>query len=159
MQTPNTATATFALGCFWSPEVTFRNVPGVVDAEVGYTGGETNNPTYEDVCSGETGHAEAVRVRYDPAQVSYDDLLGVFFREHDPTQQNRQGPDIGSQYRSAIFYEDEGQREAASRAIAERQAQTRKTIATQLAPAGPFYRAEEYHQQFLVKRGRATCRI
>jgi peptide-methionine (S)-S-oxide reductase len=157
MQAPDTAT--FAMGCFWSPEVIFRNVPGVVDADVGYTGGHTVDPTYEDVCAGETGHAEAVRVRFDPQKVSFDELLEVFFREHDVTQVNRQGPDVGSQYRSAIFYHDEAQREAASRALAERQSRTAKRVATQLAPAGPYYRAEDYHQQYLVRRGLASCRI
>lgn len=151
--------ATFAMGCFWTPEVTFRNVEGVVDAEVGYTGGHAEDPSYEEVCAGRTGHAEAVRVYFDPAVVSYDRLLEVFFDEHDPTQLNRQGPDVGSQYRSAIFYHDDAQRDAARRAIAARADRYRKPIVTEVEPAGPFYRAEAYHQQYLVKRGLASCRI
>jgi len=156
---PDIRTATFALGCFWSPEVTFRNVDGVVEAEVGYTGGHTEDPTYQDVCSGRTGHAEAVRVMFDADRISYDKLLDIFFSEHDPTQVDRQGPDVGSQYRSAIFYQDEDQRIAAQDAFGRYQTRFRRPIATQLTPAGVFYRAEEYHQQYLVKRGLASCRI
>jgi len=154
-----TELATFAMGCFWGPEITFRNIDGVVDAEVGYTGGHVENPSYEDVCSGRTGHAEAVRVAFDPSRVSYDELLDVFFREHDPTQLNRQGPDFGTQYRSAIFPHDESQRVSAERARRRWQQTFERPIATEIAEVGPFYRAEEYHQQYLVKRGLASCRV
>lgn len=155
MADENTERAIFAAGCFWGPEATFRKVPGVVDAAVGYCGGHTANPTYEEVCRGNTGHAEAVEVIYDPERVSYDQLLDVFFRIHDPTQVNRQGPDVGAQYRSAIFYRDETQRERAE-AMKERldaSGQFAQPIATEIAEAGPFYRAEEYHQRYLEKRG------
>lgn len=154
-----TEIATFAMGCFWSPEVTFRNVEGVVDAEVGYTGGHVENPSYDDVCTGQTGHAEAVRVTFDPRRISYEDLLEVFWTNHNPTQFNRQGPDYGPQYRSAVFVHDEAQREAVERTRAQHQQRFERKIVTEVADAGPFFRAEEYHQQFLVKRGRANCRI
>ncbi len=153
--------AIFGAGCFWGVEAAFRQVQGVVETEVGYSGGRTKNPTYKQVCTGKTGHAEVVRVVFDPAKVSYEQLLDVFWDCHDPTQLNRQGPDIGSQYRSAIFYLDEEQRLAAEeskRARAQSGRYPRK-IVTQIAPAGPFYRAEEYHQQYLEKRGKASCRI
>lgn len=155
-------TAIFAAGCFWGVEQAFRQVKGVVETAVGYTGGSTENPTYELVCAGRTGHAEAVKVTFDPDKVGYDDLLEVFWSAHDATQVNRQGPDIGTQYRSAIFTLDEGQ---AARATASRDAlaasnRTGRTIATQIEPAGPFYMAEDYHQQYFDKRGRAAgCRI
>jgi peptide-methionine (S)-S-oxide reductase len=151
--------ATFALGCFWHPEVVFRNIEGVIDAEVGYTGGHTVNPSYEQVCSGATGHAEAVRITYDPQRVTYERLLDVFFSEHDPTQENRQGPDVGTQYRSAVYFHDDAQRKAAERAVTALQSQYPRSIATEIRPAGEFYRAEEYHQQYLVRRGLATCRV
>jgi peptide-methionine (S)-S-oxide reductase len=152
-------TATFAAGCFWGVEAAFREVPGVVDTEVGYTGGTTDRPTYKDVCSGRTGHAEAVRVAFDPARVSYDALLEVFWRVHDPTQVDRQGPDIGTQYRSAIFVHSPQQESAA---IASRDAVARsrtggRPIATQMVPAVPFWRAEEYHQRYFEKLGRVGC--
>ena len=154
-----TRTATFAAGCFWGIEEAFRAVPGVVDAEVGYTGGATERPTYEQVCSDTTGHAEAVRVEYDPERVSYDDLLDVFWTVHDPTQRNRQGPDVGSQYRSAIFAHDDEQAAAATASRERLAASGRhdRPIATEIVPAAPFWRAEEYHQRFLAKRGAPRC--
>lgn len=147
------ATATFAAGCFWGIERSFRQVNGVTDAEVGYTGGSTKNPTYEDVCTGRTGHAEAVRVEFDPAQVSYEELLDVFWRIHDPTQLNRQGPDIGSQYRSAIFFHDGGQEQAAqaSKKKLEQSGAASRPIVTEIVPAATFWRAEDYHQRYLDK--------
>ena len=154
-----TKTATFAAGCFWGIEEAFRAVPGVVDAEVGYTGGATERPTYEQVCSDTTGHAEAVRVEYDPERVSYDDLLDVFWTVHDPTQRNRQGPDVGSQYRSAIVAHDDEQAAAATASRERLAASGRhdRPIATEIGPAAPFWRAEEYHQRFLAKRGAPRC--
>lgn len=151
------AKATFGAGCFWGVEAAFRRVPGVEDVAVGYAGGHTEHPTYEDVCSGRTGHAEVVEVDYDPAKVGYDDLLEVFFASHDPTQLNRQGPDVGSQYRSAIFTHDDAQAEAARAAKArlEETGRFRRPIVTEITPAGPFWRAEDYHQRFLEKRGLA----
>ncbi|MBW3660579.1 MAG: peptide-methionine (S)-S-oxide reductase MsrA [Gemmatimonadetes bacterium] len=154
-------TATFAAGCFWGIETAFREVEGVVDAEVGYTGGSTEEPTYEQVCTGRTGHAEAVRVVYDPERVSYEALLSVFWRIHDPTQRDRQGPDVGTQYRSAIFVHDEDQRRAAesSKTDLDRSGRLSRPVATEIEDAGPFWRAEEYHQRYLEKRGRGGCRI
>lgn len=151
--------ATFAAGCFWGVEAAFRNTPGVLETTVGYCGGHAHNPTYEDVCSGHTAHAEAVQVRFDPAQVSYAQLLQVFWDNHDPTQMNRQGPDIGTQYRTAIFYHDPQQAAAArvSKAEEDKSGRHAKPIATEIVPATTFYRAEEYHQQYLEKRGMATC--
>ncbi len=151
--------ATFGAGCFWGIEATFRRVPGVVDAAVGYAGGATPNPTYQQVCTDRTGHAEVVQVSYDPAQVDYERLLEVFWNCHDPTQKNRQGPDVGSQYRSVVFYHD-AEQEAEAQASKERLdslGRFRRPIVTEIAPAGPFYRAEEYHQQYLKKRGAESC--
>jgi peptide-methionine (S)-S-oxide reductase len=155
------ARATFGAGCFWGVEVAFRNTPGVVDVAVGYEGGTLANPTYRDVCSHTTGHAEVVEVTYDPAEVSYDTLLDVFWNEHDPTQLNRQGPDIGDQYRSVIFFQTpEQQAEAlASKERLQASGKYRRPIVTVIEPAQTFYRAEEYHQRYLEKRGLATCRI
>jgi peptide-methionine (S)-S-oxide reductase len=153
------AKATFAAGCFWGVEEAFRRVEGVTDAAVGYTGGTTENPTYPQVCSGRTGHAEAVDVEYDPERVSYDDLLEVFWSIHDPTTLNRQGPDVGTQYRSAIFFHTPEQ-ETAARASKERahaSGRFRRPIVTEITPASPFYRAEEYHQQYFAKRRQAAC--
>jgi len=153
--------ATFAAGCFWGVEAAFRRVKGVTDTAVGYEGGKTKNPTYEDVCSHATGHAEVVEVEYDPGIVSYDELLEVFFTNHDPTQLNRQGPDVGDQYRSAIFYhtpEQQAAAEAAKQRLAD-SGQHRRPIATVIVPATDFYRAEEYHQQYLEKRGMGSCHI
>ena len=148
------AVATFAAGCFWGVEETFRKVDGVTGTSVGYTGGAADDPTYEQVCSGATGHAEAVRVEYDPAKIGYDDLLAVFWRAHDPTQVNRQGPDVGTQYRSAIFTHDDAQAEAARAALAAEEAsgRHRRAIATEIAPAGDYWMAEDYHQQDVAKR-------
>ena len=148
------AQATFAAGCFWGVEATFRKIPGVRSAEVGYTGGATETPSYEEVCGGRTGHAEAVHLLFDPDQVTYEQLLDAFWAIHDPTTTNRQGPDVGSQYRSAIFFHDAGQ-EAAARASKERleaAGQWRDPIVTEIVPAGAFTRAEDYHQQYLDKR-------
>jgi peptide-methionine (S)-S-oxide reductase len=154
-----TEKATFGAGCFWGVEIEFRNVPGVVDTAVGYEGGTLRNPTYEDVCSHTTGHAEVVQVEFDPDEVSYDELLDVFWSVHDPTQVNRQGPDIGSNYRSVIFFHSPEQEEMAIESKARAQARFDRPIATEISPASDFWRAEEYHQQYLVKRGLATCRI
>ena len=152
-------TATFGAGCFWGVEVAFRNVPGVLDTAVGYEGGTLPNPTYEDVCTKKTGHAEVVQVEFDPEEVSYDQLLDVFWDEHDPTQVNRQGPDVGSNYRSVVFFHSPEQQEQALASKARVQARFDRPIATEITPASDFWRAEEYHQQYLVKRGVATCRI
>jgi peptide-methionine (S)-S-oxide reductase len=152
-----TKKATFGAGCFWGVEAAFRQVEGVMGTRVGYSGGHTENPSYEDVCSHTTGHAEVVEVRYDPQQVSYDDLLQVFWRKHDPTQLNRQGWDIGDQYRSAIFFHDEEQKEAALRSKAQEQANSQAPIVTEIEPAQTFYEAEDYQQQYLEKRGRSSC--
>jgi peptide-methionine (S)-S-oxide reductase len=153
--------AIFAAGCFWGVEAAFRQVPGVLATVVGYTGGTVADPTYREVCSGRTGHAEAVEVEYDPARVSYDRLLQVFWENHDPTQLNRQGPDYGTQYRSAVFFATPAQQTAAleSKARLERSGRYRRPIVTEITPASAFYRAEEYHQQYLEKRGLASCRI
>lgn len=151
--------ATFAAGCFWGVEAAFRQIKGVASTTVGYTGGHLPNASYEDVCSGRTGHAEAVLVEYDPAVVSYEQLLDVFWQEHDPTTLNRQGPDIGSQYRSAIFYHSPQPQAAAEASKAKLDASRRysRPIVTEIVAAGPFCRAEEYHQQYLEKRGLARC--
>ena len=154
-----TEKATFGAGCFWGVEIEFRNVPGVVDTAVGYEGGTLPNPTYEDVCSHTTGHAEVVQVEFDPEEVSYDQLLDVFWHVHDPTQVNRQGLDVGSNYRSVIFFHSPEQQEQALESKARVQARFDRSIATEISPASDFWRAEEYHQQYLVKRGLATCRI
>lgn len=156
-----TETATFAAGCFWGVEEAFRTLPGVVATTVGYTGGTQREPTYEEVCTGTTGHAEAVRVEFDPAAVSYEQLLDVFWQNHDPTQVNRQGPDRGTQYRTEIFVHDATQ-EAAARASKEREEASgrhSRPIATRITPAADFWPAEEYHQQYLAKRGMAHCHI
>ena len=153
--------ATFAAGCFWGVEATFRSLPGVTSTRVGYTGGSLSDPTYKQVCTDRTGHAEAVEVTYDPAQISYEELLKVFWENHDPTTLNRQGPDVGTQYRSAIFYHSPEQ-EAAARASKQRLEQAgvyRRPIVTQIVPAVDFWEAEEYHQQYLEKRGLAHCHI
>jgi peptide-methionine (S)-S-oxide reductase len=152
-----TKKATFGAGCFWGVEAAFRQLDGVTKTRVGYAGGELENPTYEDVCSHKTGHAEVVEVSYDPDLVSYDDLLDIFWGKHDPTQLNRQGWDIGDQYRSVIFVHDEEQRAAAESSKDNEQAAYRKPIVTQIEPAPAFYEAEDYHQQYLEKRGRSSC--
>ena len=152
-------TATFGAGCFWGVEAAFQRVPGVIDTAVGYSGGHTENPTYQDVCTDDTGHAEVVQVTFDPAKASYEQLLNVFWQAHDPTQVNRQGPDFGTQYRSAIFFHSPEQESIAkkSRAALESSGKFRRPIATEITPAGTFYRAEEYHQKYLQKRGAASC--
>ncbi len=155
------AKASFAAGCFWGVEATFRQIEGVLSTAVGYEGGRTENPTYEQVCTDTTGHAETVEVEFDPSRVSYERLLDVFWDNHDPTQLNRQGPDVGEQYRSVIFFHTPEQ-QAAAIASKERRAasgQYKRPIATEITPASKFYRAEEYHQQYLEKRGLAHCRI
>jgi peptide-methionine (S)-S-oxide reductase len=152
-------TATFAAGCFWGVEAEFRALPGVTRTTVGYTGGRAEDPTYKQVCRGRTGHAEAVEVRYDPSAISYDELLAAFWSSHNPTSRNRQGWDIGSQYRSAIFFHDDEQR---ATALASRDAQQRsakREIVTEIAPADRFWPAEDYHQQYLEKRGHASCAV
>jgi len=149
--------ATFGAGCFWGVEAAFRQLDGVTRTRVGYSGGTLDNPTYEDVCSHTTGHAEVVEVTYDPERVSYDQLLEVFWQKHDPTQLNRQGWDIGDQYRSVVFFHDQEQQEAAVRSKAREQAHLSAPIVTQIEPGETFYEAEDYHQQYLEKRGRSSC--
>ncbi len=153
--------ATFAAGCFWGVEATFRQIKGVLSTQVGYTGGGVDSPSYKQVCSDTTGHAEAVEVTYDPSQVKYTDLLKVFWENHDPTQVNRQGPDHGTQYRTAIFYHSPEQQRLAEESKRELDAGHRfsRPIATRIVPAVEFWRAEEYHQQYLEKRGLSTCHI
>jgi peptide-methionine (S)-S-oxide reductase len=153
--------ATFGAGCFWGVEVAFRNVPGVKDAQVGYLGGTLKNPTYRDVCTGRTGHAEVVQVEYDPSVVTYDRLLDVFWENHDPTTLNRQGPDVGTQYRSAVFYHSPEQKRAAeeSKSRLESSGRLRRPIVTEITEASTFYPAEDYHQRYLEKRGLASCHI
>ncbi len=149
--------ATFAAGCFWGVEETFRTTEGVVSTMVGYTGGSTSNPTYEQVCSNATGHAEAVQVEFNPKLVSYVDLLHVFWSLHDPTTMNGQGLDIGSQYRSAIFYHGAEQKKAAEKSLKEEQKNYTNKIVTEIVPAGKFWKAEEYHQKYLMKTGKRVC--
>lgn len=152
--------ATFAAGCFWGVEEAFRRIEGVTATAVGYLGGTVENPTYRDVCSGNTGHAEVVQVQFDPDRVRYDDLLSVFWSIHDPTQRDRQGPDVGSQYRSAIFFHTPEQEAAAaaSKQAHESSGRFRKPIATEITPASTFHRAEEHHQQYIAKGGAAACK-
>ena len=155
-------TATFGAGCFWGVEAAFRRVPGVTATAAGYMGGSTKNPGYEQVCSGITGHAEVVQVTYDPARVTYDELLSVFWSVHDSTQLNRQGPDVGSNYRSVIFYHDAEQGQKARRSKEELQVSGRfgfGRIVTAIQPAAEFWRAEEYHQQYFEKHGGGSCHI
>lgn len=149
------AKAMFAAGCFWGPEAEFRTIEGVTDTKVGYAGGHKDDPTYREVCRGDTGHAETVYVEYDPDKVSFDALLDAFFAMHDPTQKDRQGPDVGSQYRSAVFTYDAAQKEAAERKIRGLDASGRfdRPIATEVAEAGTFWPAEEYHQRYFEKQG------
>ncbi len=153
--------ATFGAGCFWGVELNFRRVPGVIEALVGYEGGITSDPTYRDVCSGTTNHAEVVQVEFDPQKVTFAQLLDVFFELHDPTTLNRQGPDVGTQYRSVVFYHDEDQKRAGEEKIASLTAQNRfrRPIVTQVLPAETFYKAEDYHQRYLEKRGQSSCSI
>ena len=156
-----TEIATFGAGCFWGVEAAFRQIKGVTATAVGYSGGTMVSPTYRDVCTDRTGHAEVVRVEYNPNAVSYDDLLEVFWTNHDPTQVNRQGPDVGTQYRSAVFFHNDVQAEAAraSKEKLEQSGRFSRPIATRIEPAAEFYLAEEYHQQYLEKRGLASCHI
>lgn len=156
-----TEKATFGAGCFWGVEVKFGQIPGVVETAVGYEGGELEHPTYKEVCTDRTGHAEVVQVTFDPERVKYDTLLDEFFSLHDPTQLNRQGPDYGTQYRSAVFYHSDAQKTAAEQKIEELKVEGRfsKPIVTVVVPAETFWKAEEYHQKYLEKRGMATCHI
>jgi peptide-methionine (S)-S-oxide reductase len=151
--------ATFGAGCFWGVEAAFNNIAGVTETAVGYSNGHTENPTYKDVCTDETGHAEVVQVTYDPKQVTFKTLLDAFFSLHDPTQMNRQGPDFGKQYRTAIFFHSPEQKAEAKATIAALNAsgKFKKPIATEITAAGKFYRAEEYHQKYLEKRGASSC--
>lgn len=151
--------ATFGAGCFWGVETAFRQVKGVLSTAVGYSGGTFKDPTYHDVCTGRTGHAEVVEVEYDPSKVSYEELLAVFWNIHDPTTLNRQGPDVGTQYRSAIFFHNPEQEVTAkaSKEQLQHSGRFKKPIVTELTPASPFYRAEEYHQRYLEKHGQASC--
>ena len=153
--------ATFGAGCFWGVQTTFDRVPGVVETAVGYEGGKLDNPTYRDVCTGRTGHAEALQITFDPTRVNYQQLLDVFFSSHDPTQLNRQGPDHGEQYRSVIFYHSAEQQQAAVATVARLNAEHKfpRPIVTQIVPAQTFWVAEEYHQKYLEKRGVASCHI
>ena len=153
--------ATFAAGCFWGVEETFRALPGILDTAVGFMGGTTENPSYREVCTGRTGHAEVVQLEYDPARISYDRLLDAFWSCHDPTTKDRQGPDVGTQYRSAIFFHTSEQEAAARQSIArlESERRFRRPIVTMIEPASAFWRAEEYHQRYLEKQGAASCRL
>lgn len=158
---PHTELATFGAGCFWGVEETFRTLPGVIETAVGYEGGTLANPTYEDVCTHTTGHAEVVQVTYDPKKISYEKLLEVFFDNHNPTTLNRQGPDVGDQYRSVIFYHSPEQQKTAqeSKDALTKSGKFRDTIVTRIDPAQTFYRAEDYHQKYLMKRGETSCHI
>lgn len=153
--------ATFGLGCFWGPEVTFGKVDGVTDTKVGYMGGTMDNPDYRTVCSGQTGHVEVVQITFDPAKISYQQLLELFWRSHDPTQVNGQGPDVGTQYRTVIFFHDEDQRERAelSRQKLDESGAFARPVATSIEPAATFWMAEDYHQKYLEKRGLAVCHV
>lgn len=153
--------ATFGAGCFWGVEAAFRRIPGVSGTAVGYAGGQIENPTYHQVCTDRTGHAEVVQVEFDASQVSYDEILRVFWESHDPTQLNRQGPDVGSQYRSVIFYHSDEQKAAAEKSKQELESsgRLRRPIATHIEAAPVFYFAEDYHQQYLEKRGMASCHL
>lgn len=155
------ATATFGAGCFWGVEEAFRRIPGVTETAVGYEGGHQESPTYKQVCTDRTGHAEVVQVEYDPEQVSYEQLLEVFWTSHDPTQLNRQGPDFGTQYRTVIFYHTPEQKEAAESSLRALEAAGvfGRPIVTQIVPAETFWKAEDYHQQYLAKRGMSSCHI
>jgi peptide-methionine (S)-S-oxide reductase len=153
--------ATLAMGCFWGPEAFFRNIPGIIDTTVGYTGGRTADPTYEAVCTGMTGHAEAIEIAFDPSIISYGDILDLFWEHHDPSALNRQGPDIGEQYRAAIFYHNEKQKreaEASKERFIERH-KFSKPVLTEITEAGVFYPAEEYHQDYSLKHSSYVCHI
>ncbi len=152
-----TEKATFGAGCFWHVEEAFREIKGVLKTEAGYAGGKMKNPTYEDVCTDETGHAEVVQLKFDPKIVPYEKLLDVFWTIHDPTQKNRQGPDEGTQYRSVIFYHTQEQKKIAEKSLKEEQKHHKEKISTEITKANTFYRAEEYHQKYLMKKGSKTC--
>ena len=151
--------AVLAAGCFWGIEAAFKRVPGVRSTEVGYTGGATESPSYQQVCTGTTGHAEAVKITFDPSRVSFGELLEIFWQIHDPTSMNRQGPDVGTQYRSAIFYAGDDQRRTAQASAKAQADALGKPVVTQIAPASDFYRAEEYHQDYVGKNGEAACPV
>lgn len=151
--------ATFGAGCFWGVEAAYRQITGVRSTAVGYAGGSADNPTYKQVCTGRTGHAEVVEVTFDPQRVSYEELLDIFWTNHDPTTLNRQGPDVGTQYRSAIFFHSPEQEKAARASLERRQEGLSRPIVTKVEPASTFYMAEDYHQQYLEKRGLSTCKI
>ncbi|MGZ3472370.1 MAG: peptide-methionine (S)-S-oxide reductase MsrA [Isosphaeraceae bacterium] len=155
------ATATFGAGCFWGVEEAFRRTPGVTETAVGYMGGHLENPSYQAVCTDRTGHAEVVQVQFDPSEIDYERLLEIFWELHDPTTLNRQGPDVGTQYRSAVFYHDEAQKAAAAGMKARLQAsgRFRRPIVTEITPASTFWRAEEYHQKYIQKNGGASCHL
>lgn len=155
----NLAKATFGAGCFWGVEHVYRQIPGVVDAVSGYAGGEVDNPTYRLICTGTTGHAEVVQVTFDPSRVTYARLAEVFFKMHDPTTLNRQGPDVGTQYRSVIFFHDDAQRAEAERAMAAAQPRFARPIVTVIEPAPTFWRAEEYHQRYVERTGHPSCHV
>jgi peptide-methionine (S)-S-oxide reductase len=158
----STEKATFGAGCFWGVEETFRSLKGVTETAVGYAGGKKENPSYEDVCSDEAGHAEVVEVQFDPAQISYDELLNVFWSNHNPTTLNRQGPDVGAQYRSVVFYHSPAQKaaaEAGKEKVAKSGRFDNRPIVTQIESAPKFWRAEEYHQRYLNKRGQSHCAV
>ena len=158
---PTQEIATFGAGCFWGVEETFRNLDGVIQTSVGYMGGHKENPTYEDVCSDQTGHAEVIQIIFDPKITSYKKLLEVFWESHNPTTLNRQGPDVGTQYRSVIFYHSPEQKEIAEKSLKDQEEEGVYTspIVTKIVEATPFYKAEEYHQQYLAKRGLESCHI
>lgn len=153
--------ATFAAGCFWGVEHYFRQLEGVIEAQVGYTGGTVSNPDYRTVCGGATGHAEAVELEFDPEKISYGELLKAFFQMHDATQLNRQGPDVGTQYRSAVFYHDEDQKEQAEQLIEalNQSGALPRPVVTQVVPSEEFFRAEEYHQRYIEKKGGVSCHL
>lgn len=157
----NLETATFGAGCFWGVEETFRKIPGVTETAVGYEGGTSENPTYEDVCTDTTGHAEVVRVRFDPEKISFEDLLDIFWKCHNPTTPNQQGPDVGTQYRSVIFYHNDEQKHLSekSKEMLAKHRVFKKTIVTQILPAQTFYQAEDYHQKYFEKQGIKGCRV
>jgi peptide-methionine (S)-S-oxide reductase len=151
--------ATFAAGCFWGVEAAFRKLKGMISTAVGYAGGTTTEPTYRDVCTGQTGHAEVVQIDFDPAQLSYNQLLDVFWKCHNPTTKNRQGPDFGTQYRSAIFFHSPEQEALAKASLERAQTWWSNPIVTEITPAPTFWRAEEYHQQYVEKGGHAACHL
>lgn len=159
MKSNKTEKATFGAGCFWGVEAEFRQIRGVVSTQVGYMGGKMKNPTYENVCTDETGHAEVVEITFDPKRVSYEKLLDVFWKNHDSTQLNRQGPDVGTQYRTVIFYHNEEQKKIALKSKENEQKKHKNKIVTEIVHASAFYKAEEYHQKYLEKRGLSTCHI